>query len=176
MVARNPQISLKPQDLVLLFKLACHPETHFTYASYSKSLAISASELHACVDRLTQAQLVMLDENRVTVAQSILLDFIIYGAVHFFPAVMGPATRGIPTAYAAPPLNELINQPDEMVPVWPDSKGEIRGLALYPLYPSVPAASRGDSKLYEVCALFDALRAGAARERELAIQLLRERL
>lgn len=176
MAAKNKQISLKPQDLVVLLKFASHPQEHFTYASYAKSLGISASELHASIARLVQSRLAISIENRINLAQSALAEFVIHGAVYFFPAVMGPATRGIPTGYAAPPLKELINQPEEMVPVWPDPKGQVRGIALYPLYPSVPGASQLDSVLYENLALFDALRAGAAREREIALQFLRERL
>jgi hypothetical protein len=82
----------------------------------------------------------------------------------------------MPTGYAAAPLRELINQPEELPPVWPDPSGNIRGVALFPLYPSVPKAARKDPQLYEILALFDALRSGAAREREIAEQLLRERI
>ncbi len=176
MASRNKQISLKPQDLVVLLKIAGSPRDHFTYASFSQSLVISASELHASIARLVHSRLVVPEQNQISLIQSALLDFIFYGAVYFFPPVMGPATRGIPTGYAAPPLKDLIGQSDDMVPVWPDTKGPIRGVALYPLYPSVPAASQLDPVLYENLALFDALRAGAARERELSRQLLRERL
>ena len=82
----------------------------------------------------------------------------------------------MPTAYAGPPLKGLINQPDEPPPVWPDPEGKVRGIALFPLYPTVPQAARSDVELYENLALFDALRSGAARERELAKELLSQRL
>jgi hypothetical protein len=58
----------------------------------------------------------------------------------------------------------------------PDPDGDRRGMALYPLYPTVPKAARIDFVLYESLALFDALRSGAARERQLASQLLSQRL
>lgn len=48
---------------------------------------------------------------------------------------------------------------------------ELRSIAL----PSVPQAARKDPGLYETHALFDALRGGAARERNLAAKLLDER-
>lgn len=176
MAVRNKQISLKPQDLLVLFKLAGNPHEHFTYAGFAKSLGIAASEVHASITRALQSRLAVADESGINLARPALIEFVIYGAVYFFPAVMGPATRGYPTGYAASPLKELINQPEEMPPVWPDSNGPVRGIALYPLYPSVPAASQLDPVLYENLALFDALRAGAAREREIARHLLRERL
>jgi hypothetical protein len=49
-------------------------------------------------------------------------------------------------------------------------------MALYPLYPTVPQAVRSDPALYENLALFDALRSGAARERQMATEMLIERL
>jgi len=52
----------------------------------------------------------------------------------------------------------------------------VRGAALYPLYPSVPGATAKNAALYELLALFDALRSGAAREHKMASELLSERL
>jgi hypothetical protein len=174
--ARNKQISLKPQDLLVLFKLASNLNERFTYAGLAQSLGIATSESHASIARVVQSRLASTDENGINLARSAFIEFVIYGAIYFFPAVMGPATRGLPTGYAAPPLKEIINQPEEMPPVWPYSLGPVRGMALYPLYPSVPAVAATDPLLYENLALFDALRAGAAREREIAQRLLRERL
>ena len=64
----------------------------------------------------------------------------------------------------------------ESVPVWPHPKGSIRGQALLPLYEKLPLAAIEDQPLYELLAVFDALRAGQARERELAAKVLEERL
>ena len=41
---------------------------------------------------------------------------------------------------------------------------------------NLPLAARADNKLYELLALFDALRAGQAREREFAKKLLEEHM
>jgi hypothetical protein len=49
-------------------------------------------------------------------------------------------------------------------------------LALVPLYPSVPDAAARNPELGELLALFDAVRAGSAREQVLAMALLEERL
>ena len=45
-------------------------------------------------------------------------------------------------------------------------------MSLCPLYPSVPLACLRDARLYQMLSLIDALRAGAARERELAMSHL----
>jgi len=52
----------------------------------------------------------------------------------------------------------------------------VRGIALIPLYPSVPAAALRSPALYENLALFNAIRAGNVRERVLAQQLFEDRL
>jgi hypothetical protein len=100
----------------------------------------------------------------------------VHGVKYAFPPDRGPLTRGLPTAYAAPPLNTLIVLPDEPPPVWPDPEGKVRGYAFSPLYPSVPKAAALDPALYELLALVDAIRDGRARERELAIKELTARL
>jgi len=173
MAVRNKQYSLKPQDLLVVFKMAGDSSQRLSYAELAKSLEISISEGHACIQRLAQSRLVAIDENGFRLIGSLIYDFIVYGAVYCFPPVMGSITRGVPTGYAASPLKELINQPEELPPVWPDAQGSTRGVALYPLYPSVPNAIKTDSRLYQNLALFDALRAGAAREREIARDLFR---
>ncbi len=83
---------------------------------------------------------------------------------------------GFPTAYGVEPLKSKVLFADEMPPVWPHADGRVRGSALLPLYPNLPLAAEKDPALYELLALFDALRIGQAREREIARTLLEERL
>src|SRR5262249_44280424 len=96
------------------------------------------------------------------------------GAKYAFPAVHGRLSRGVPTAYAAAPLNTLIAPSADPVPVWPYKSGTVRGMSLAPLYPTVPEAALRDERLYSVLALFDAIRSGQARERNLAQKRLVE--
>jgi hypothetical protein len=56
--------------------------------------------------------------------------------------------------------------------VWPHPNGSVRGQGLAPLHPSVPFAAAQDATLYEMLALFDALRVGRARERGMALKRL----
>jgi hypothetical protein len=51
------------------------------------------------------------------------------------------------TAYAAPPLSDQIAANDDLPPVWPDSEGDVRGVALEPLHKGAPKASRRDPVL-----------------------------
>ena len=171
MRATNHQITLKPQDLVVLLKLSEGKD--FTYSSLARQLFMSSSEVHSSLQRAKLARLASsTDEGAIQVAKSALREFMLHGARYAFPPISGTLVRGMPTAYAAPPLREQLVLSDEPVPVWPYSKGSTRGVALQPLYPSVPRAAERDSRLYDLLSLFDAIRVGAARERELAMTAL----
>ena len=174
-MAKNEQISLKPQDVVVLFKLILLREKHFTYSSLGQDLYISASQTHASISRLITSRLVFQEESRSYVNRSSFEEFIYHGAIDSFPAITGGPTLGIVTSYAAEPLASHISQGDSLPPVWPSADGSVQGLAFYPLYPSVPKAAKSDPLLYEVLSLFDAVRGGAAREREIAKKLINER-
>jgi hypothetical protein len=176
MKAASKQIALKPQDLLVLFKMACHQDRAFTYAQLAEAVGISASEAHSSLRRAARARLVFDADESMAIQRPALKDFVLHGARYCFPASLGAPTAGMATGHAAPPLRELLVQSEDLPPVWPQPNGSVRGVALYPLYRTVAAAAARDSKLYECLALFDALRAGTARERELAQQLLSERL
>lgn len=174
----NPQLVLRPQDLLVLMRLAlvAPGDDAPTYAALAADLALTASEVHAAVNRAVAAQLAIKDTGgRPRVRLEPLRLFVQHGARYSFPATRGPQTRGVPTGYAAPPLNTLIRSPaGEPPPVWPDKEGAVRGESLYPLYPTVPQAARRNPALYELLAIFDAIRAGSARERALAVKWLDE--
>lgn len=169
-----PSVSLKPQDVLVLLKLAISP-AGWTFPETGMALGMSRSEVHGAVKRAELARL-MSPKTRQP-SRLDLVEFLLHGVRFSFPGVRGALTRGMPTAHSAPPLKALLVTSTNDAPlVWPDPKGEARGEALEPLYRSVPAAARADERLYELLALVDALRVGRARERELASAELRNRL
>ncbi|WP_294261290.1 hypothetical protein [Propionivibrio sp.] len=173
----NTQIVLRPLDLVVLQRLALEHGTAPSYASLASELGMTASEVHGAVERAVAAQLAHKDASgKATVVFAALRLFVQHGARYCFPATRGSLTRGMPTGYAAAPLKDLIMPGTDPVPVWPHKNGTVRGIALYPLYPSVPDAAARNPALYELLVLFDAVRGGSARERALAIDLLDKRL
>ena len=162
---------------MVLLRLALEPDAAPTYAVLASELGLTASEIHAGLERATLAQLARKDQTgKPSVVREALKLFVIHGARYAFPAVHGVMTGGLPTAYAAPPLKDRIPQPNEPPPVWPHKDGTVRGMAFYPLYPNVPVAAGRSYALYEQLALFDAVRGGNARERALAIEILNARL
>ena len=169
---------MRPQDIVVSVKLALSaPEPRPTYAGLAHQLQMSASEVHAAVKRAKAAKLLSDMDSTLRVDRRALLEFLIHGVKYAFPPDRGTMVRGIPTSYAAPPLNQEIVAPDsDPPPVWPDAEGTVRGLMFSPLSRNVPKAARQDPQLYEVLALVDAIRDGRARERQLAEKELTARL
>ena len=167
-------VPLKPQDILVLLKLAALGDAGWSYPKLAVDLSMSPSEVHASVRRATQAGL--MHEASRAVNRSALLEFLVHGLKYVFPPERGGMTRGLPTAHSAPPLDDHFRKSSEPPLVWPDPQGTVRGEELEPLYRSVPQAARADAQLYEWLALVDAVRAGRARERELAIKEMRRRL
>ena len=167
---------LKPQDLAIALKLVALRGQWLPYAALGEAMRLSRFEAHAAVQRLTAARLVALVDGQPGPVLAALRGFVIYGAPYAYPAVRGEITIGFPTAYGMSPLKEMMAASNEPPPVWPHPEGIARGPGLLPLYENLPLAAREDLVLYELLALFDALRAGQARERELARKYLEERL
>ena len=165
---------LKPQDIVILLKLVTLGNRPWSYSALALELGMSPSEVHSGIRRAAAARLFDIQRN-VPVIRS-LQEFLVHGVKYAYSPDRGQLTRGIPTCYAAPPLNGFIVQSDEPPPVWPDPDGTVRGYEFTPLYRSVPKAAVRDQAFYELLALVDAIRDGRARERELAVKLLTERL
>jgi hypothetical protein len=184
MPSSQKQPSLKPQDVVVALKIALassngssdasgdasseRPSGAPSYAHLAKSLFMSASEAHAAVQRAITSRLLAQSSAGLVANRAALQEFLLHGLMYSFPGVEGPITRGMPTGAAAPHFSALFDQTQSLAWVWPDALGEMRGPSLSPLYPNVPAACRLDDNLYRMLSALDALRAGAAREREIA--------
>jgi hypothetical protein len=168
----NRQIALKPQDLFVLLALLRRGGGEVTYPELAEQTGLAISAVHASLKRAATARLLMFQERRPVILKPQLKEFLLSGAKYAFPPIWGAMSRGVPTGYAAPPLNSIIAPSADPVPVWPSAKGTARGLSLAPLYPSVPEAALKDEKLYALLTLFDAIRSGQARERNAARDLI----
>jgi len=174
--ASKRQWVLKPQDIVVALKLHVLGAEQLSYAALAKALYLSPFEAHAAVQRLVAARLAANVEGRVRPVVASLRTFVVRGLQFAYPPVRGEVTIGVPTAFAAKPLKEMLVGSSELPLVWPDPSGRLRGQALLPLYGKAPRAAVEDAQLHELLALVDALRVGQARERDLAARLLEERL
>lgn len=182
---------LKPQDIVILLKIISMlrlPKTEraglLSQNRLANFLCMSASEVNAGIKRLTLSGLLspVVDDNKKKVVfipnRAACEECLISGVKYFFPVELGTYTRGVATSYAAPIFKNHIIIGDDPIPVWPYGDGDKRGLALEPLYSSVPKSlsEYPDEFFYDLLVLVDAIRSGRVRERNVAIQILREKL
>lgn len=158
----------------MLLKLVAIGDQPWSYHTLASDLAMSPSEVHGGIKRASAARLFDM-ERKAPIVQA-LQEFLVHGVKYAFPPDRGHMTRGIPTGYAAPPLNSIMVQTSELPPVWPDPEGDVRGYEFSPLYRSVPKAAARDNDLYQLLTLVDAIRDGRAREREIAVAMLKEKL
>lgn len=169
-------MTLKPQDVLVLLKLIAMGQADWSYNRLAIELGMSSSEVHSAIKRALAAGLALQRADKVTPNVTNLQEFLIHGLRFAFIPERGEMTRGIPTLYAAAPLNSAFLPDGEPPPVWPDPQGEMRGMAFSPLYKSAPKAAQLDAALYELLVLIDAIRAGRARERAFAIKVLQQKL
>jgi hypothetical protein len=130
-----------------------------------KRLSASASADEVALAQQTKA------DNPVRPHSRQLVEFALHGAKYAFAADKTPSTIGVPTSHSAPAFAGVFAPGSEDF-VWPHPNGTKRGVGVEPLHPSVPFAAMQDARLYEMLALFDALRVGRARERGMALERL----
>ena len=110
---------MRPQDIYILLGIASDNDTHFLMSDLAKKLNISASEVSESLNRSLTADLIDITKKRVN--RKNLLEFLIHGLSYVFPEKPGALTRGIPTAYSAPPLDSIIKSNERIV--WPSVNG-----------------------------------------------------
>lgn len=170
-------MQLKPQDVMVVLKLCSYKGKRPPMSVVAADLGLSPSEVHAALGRLQRARLLHGPEMQDKPNVSSLEEFLLHGLKYTFPAEHGQVTRGVPTAYAALPLNkDIASSDDDLPPVWPWPQGKTRGIAFEPLYKTAPLAALRDPVLYEFLALVDAIRDGRVRERKIAERELVKRL
>lgn len=171
----SKDVNLRSVDVLVLLKLVARTNVPWTYSALANEVRVVPSQILKAIRRLAAARLVEHGRGARPYNPNVK-EFLIHGVKYSFPAVTGTLTRGIPTAYAAPPLNSTIVDSGDPPPVWPYARGELRGIALEPIHRAAPEAAIADPKLYELLALMDAIRTGRAREREIAARELSVRV
>ena len=165
---------LRPVDLfVLLGLLRPALAADWSVRSLAAELELPQAAVQRSLARLGETP--VYDPRRRRVNRTAAEELLTRAVPYIAPGKLGALTRGVPTAWAVPPLSDDING-SELPPVWPAARGTTRGLAVEPLHERVPHAAPGDPWLYEMLALVDGVRIGDARVRGVAAELLRARL
>ncbi|WP_149694956.1 hypothetical protein [Chitinophaga sp. CF418] len=169
----NQHNGMRPQDIAVLLKIIISP-SNWMNKDIAEALLLSPAEISYSLQRSTLAELI--DPSKRKVMRKTFLEFIRYGLPHVFPAIKGAIAVGIPTAFSSPVMSKhlMTNQSSEMV-VWPYLEGQARGESIIPLYPNAVKAALRDPELYELFALVDTMRLGKVREKEIALNLLKEK-
>lgn len=81
---RYPRLMLRPQDIVVLLKLAGQ-EPGWTFEGIGAELDLSPSAVHRSLDRAKQSGFYKARSKAVN--RAALLEFLVHGAKYVFPAV-----------------------------------------------------------------------------------------
>lgn len=146
----------------------------YSVRGLAASTGISKSEVSAALKRCSDIGLAKLDRytQLPAVNRTGLWEFLVYGLRYVYPVKLGELTRGITTGVGAPIFANQLMSGGDLLPVWPDPTGNTKGLAITPLFKTVPFAVKRDPHLYALLALTDALRLGKPRERNFAAEKL----
>ncbi len=161
---------MRPQDIVILLKILLLKEANWQYRDLASSLCLSISEVSESLSRSHMAGLI--DESKRRVFCQSLMEFLEHGVRYVFPQIPGTMVTGVPTAHSQEFFKAKF--PAELEYVWPDVMGEVRGLAITPLYKGVSKAVQKDEELHRLLAAVDILRVGRAREIKVAIKELQK--
>lgn len=170
---------IKSQDIVVLAKLIARQRgKDWSQNSIAFELCLSPSQVNSALKRLVTSGLITPyhPPGKPEPILQACEEFFVHALKYIFPAKLGEMARGIPTSYSAPSLKDQIIVGSDPIPVWPYGEGEKRGVALKPLYSSVPESisKHPDPLFYDLLSLIDAIRSGRAREKQIAIQILSE--
>jgi hypothetical protein len=164
---------MRPQDIVVLLKIIALQTDDWRNIDIANALHISPSEVSEALNRCRIARLI--DNRKKKVFKNALNEFLVYGLKYVFPTEPGATVRGIATAHSASPIKEHISSSADIY-VWQNSKGNVRGQAIEPLYQTLPIAVQQDKLFYELMAIVDTFRVGRVREINIAIEELKKRL
>ena len=167
------QPSLRPFDVAVALRLLLVPEDR--YEPLANALATSTSAAHRSVARLQHAGL--CEPSSRTVNRAACREFLVHGVRYAFPPVHGPERLGMPTAGTHPDLSALFGNGSAMKSlVWPMEGGVVRGEALVPLFNGVTKVATRDARLHHLLACVDVLRVGNSAQRDVAADILAQRL
>ncbi len=161
---------MRPQDIIILLKIAALDQTPWQNKDLASQLFISASEVTESLNRSVLAGLIDANDRKTIYKQS-LMEFIQFGLHYVFPVPIGGMQNGIYTAHSHPFFKKHFK--NELEYIWPDAKGKVRGLTIEPLYKEMVKAAQIDEKLYKMAAILDVIRIGRVREWKLAVEELK---
>lgn len=156
---------MKEHDVLVLVTLLILNKQEASSDAYrlralEQRTGISKSEVANSLGRLESAAITFKNQRResIQVNRGPVLYGILPGIGYFLPAKIGEITRGVRTAYL-PYSEQMGSQPSIPVQfVWPCNHGDCEGLAISPLFKTVPDIVQGQKALHDLLAIIDCLR------------------
>ena len=171
---------IQGRDIVVLVYLSVHSGP-WTVRSLASELEFPHAATQRSLKSLQDARLTFKLGKR-SIASEVAIpragEFLIHAVKYVFPPVFVGESRGIATAWDAPPLREKLTARGEMrMPiVWPYALGDERGEGIQPVHESVPRiAVKFGGKTREILSLVDAIRYGPSRVSQMATAELERR-
>jgi hypothetical protein len=164
---------MRPQDIAILLKIIAKDGRPWQNKDLAAELFLSPAEISISLNRSDIGGLMDYAQSKTVYRQS-LMEFIEHGLRYVFPARPGTIVNGLYTAHSHPFMQQQFSS--EMNYVWPDPRGEVRGLAIKPLYKDQVKAAQLDPTLYLMLALLDVIRVGRVREMKVAIEELKKHI
>lgn len=165
---------VKDSDIYVLSGLLAH-DGSWSYRSLAELLHVPHPVVQRALERAKGADLYVAGRREVHLPH--FEEFALHAIRFVAPGRLSALVPGVPAAWAAEPMASAIRSSgDEPPPVWPFAQGRIRGQGVEPLHSAAPEAAAEWPELGEVLALLDSLRAGDARVRQVAGDLLSEKL
>jgi hypothetical protein len=161
---------MKKPDIYVLSGLLAQ-DGDWSYRSLADRLCVPHPVVQRALSRAQEVDLYSLERRGVHIPH--FGEFAVHALRFVAPASLGALVPGVPAAWAAEPMVEAIRSAvDEPPPVWPYARGKVRGQVIEPLHSAAPEAAEGWPELGEILSLLDSLRAGDARVRKVAEELL----
>lgn len=163
---------MRPQDIVILLKIIAKGNLPWQNKDLAAELYISPSEISESLYRSSLSGLIDADQRKKVYRQSIM-EFLEHGLHYVFPTEPGTMVNGIYTGHSHPFMQQQFKA-ETLHYVWPEGRGNVRGLSIEPLYKGQVKAALQDEKLYLMLALLDVIRVGRVREFKVAIDELKK--
>lgn len=161
---------VKGADIYVLSGLLAQHE-QWSYRSLAERLWVPHPVVQRALERARGADLYSADRREVHIPN--FEEFALHALRFVAPTQLAGLAPGVPAAWAAEPMASAISSSvDELPPVWPHARGEVRGQAIEPLHSSAPEAVESWVELQGVLSLLDSLRAGDVRVRNVAGEFL----
>ena len=166
---------LKGQDIAILIKLLLKQQAKekVEFKNIAYELYISQSEVTKSIKRLEKSRLLTrYSDDSIELHKHELMELFVYGVKYLFSADVNIATRGMAAAYSSSHFKKIILS--EETYVWPYINGNTKGLALTPIYKTLPNAldRTPDENFYAIISALDLIRLGGKRENKIAKEIL----